>query len=139
MRDSDRRECFALTWRGQDTPERLAMECLSLSRYGATIHTADGEPQAALGLVPLWPGVFSAWMFATNRWAEVWRATVRHARLVMTPAAVRDGLHRAQAFTAADHISAHRFLEALGFGRESVPVRLGRDREAFVLYGWEKA
>lgn len=138
MRESDRREIFALTWPGQDTPDHLAMEVMRLSRYGATIHTADGEPQAALGLVPLWPGVFSAWMFATDRWGEVWREAVRQG-LHMREAAIAGGMHRAQCYTAADHGAAHRFLRALGMVREGVPIRLGRDREPFLLFGWEAA
>jgi hypothetical protein len=131
MRASDRAEVYALMWPGLDTPAQLAMEVFRLSRHGATIHTPDGEPQAALGLVPVWPGVYSAWMFATDRWPEVWRSAVRYARHVMTPEAEAAGLWRAQCHSGAGHASAHRFLAALGFRPEGAPVPYGRAREPF--------
>lgn len=131
MRASDRREVYALAWPGQDGPEHLAMECMRVSRYGATIHSADGQAQAALGLAPLWPGVFSAWMFATDRWAEVWREAVRYARGPLTAEAEAGGMWRAQCHSAANHREGRRFLQALGFRQEGPPVQFGRAREMF--------
>jgi hypothetical protein len=131
MRESDRREIFALCWPGRDTPEALAMEVVRVTRFGATFHSADGEPQAALGLAPLWPGCFSAWMFATDRWSEVWRGAVRHALGPMREAAEAAGMWRAQCHSAADHYSGQRFLLALGFRREGPPVPYGKNRETF--------
>lgn len=139
MRASDRAEVFALAWPGLDTPEALTDEVLRVSLFGATIHSLDGQPQAALGLAPMWPGVFAAWMFATDRWGEVWRATVRRG-IAMRDEAAAAGMHRAQAWSAAGHDAAHAFCRALGLRQETpAPVRLGRDREAFLLFGWERA
>lgn len=131
MRESDRREVFALAWPGRDTPEAIAMEVVRVTAFGATIHSRDGEPQAALGLAPLWPGVYSAWMFATGRWSEVWRSAVKHALREMRPAAEAAGMWRAQCHSAADHYSGQRFLRALGFQPEGRPVPFGRGRELF--------
>jgi hypothetical protein len=135
MRESDRREVYAMCWPGADTPEALAMEVMRVSRFGATIHTADGQAQAALGLAPVLPGVFSAWMFATDRWREVWRTAARHARDVMRPTAEAAGMWRAQCHSAADHPDAHAFLRWVGFRAEGVPVPLGRGREMFIPFG----
>jgi hypothetical protein len=134
MRDQDRAEIFATMWPGDDTPAHLAMEALRVTAYGATIHTLDGEPAAALGLAPMWPGVFSAWMFATERWGEVWRGAVRHIRREIFPAGEAAGMWRAECNSLATHQDAHRFLLALGFAAEGQPRLYGRAREAFIPF-----
>jgi len=131
MRASDQREISALMWPGTDGPDHLAMECMRVTRIGATIHTADGQAQAALGLAPLWPGVFSAWMFATDRWGEVWRPAVRYALGPMLREATAAGMWRAQCWSAASHAEGHRFLAALGFWPEGPAVPFGRGRELY--------
>lgn len=136
MREQDRAEIFARAWPGQDTPARLAMDVLQHARFGATVHAADGEPVAAMGLSPLLPGIYSAWMFASDRWAEVWRLAVRHAVLVIQPAAVASGMWRAQCHSLEGHHSAHAFLRWLGFRAEGEAVPMGVQRERFIPFGW---
>jgi hypothetical protein len=134
MRDQDRAEIFALMWPGMDTPAHLAMEVMRVSRWGATIHCSDGEPAAAIGLAPIWPGVCSAWLFATDRWREVWRATLRYTHRVMIPAAVSSGVWRAHCHSLATHRDAHRMLLGLGFVPEGRAVPYGRAREPFIPF-----
>ncbi|MBX9697856.1 MAG: hypothetical protein K2X74_00410 [Acetobacteraceae bacterium] len=136
LRERDRVEIFARAWPGQDHPERLAMEVLMHSRFGATIHATDGEPVAALGLTPVLPGIYSAWMFSTDRWGEVWRSAARQAVRVIQPAAVAAGMRRAQCASLADHAEAHAFLRWIGFRAEGEAVPLGRDGERFIPFGW---
>lgn len=131
MRASDQREIYALMWPGRDGPEHLAAECMRVTAVGGVVCARDGEPVAALGLAPLWPGVFSAWMFATDRWAEVWRPAVRYARGPLLREAEAAGMWRAQCHSAALHYEGHAFLWALGFEAEGPAVPMGRGREMF--------
>ena len=105
------------------------------SRFGGVVLDAGGNPQAVLGALPCWPGVFSVWMFATDLWPAVWRGAVRFARDVLAPQMIAAGGHRAQCFAAAGHDDAHRLLRRLGFQAEGTARRMGRAGEDFIMFG----
>jgi len=136
LRECDREELFAT--RFGDCPDELAAE--AFSRWGSLAYVAHGEdgiPIAAIGAVPLWGGVWQAWMMGTDRFHEVGKQLTRWARKVMIPSVVAAGCHRAEARSLGSHPDAHKWMEMLGAKRESVLRRYGRDKQDFVLFVWE--
>lgn len=105
------------------------------SRFGA-VAIARGLPTAALGACPVWPGVFSVWMFATNDWPLVAAPVTRWCHRVLKPSMLRAGGHRAECASIADHRTAHRWLERFGFKREAVMPGRGKRGETFVQFAW---
>ena len=134
MRAADQAEIFALRFPGDDTPERLAVEVMALAGLGGVILEPDGTPAAVLGFVPRWPGVFDAFLFATDAWPSVWRDAMRFGRRILQPAIMAQGAWRAQCHSKADHHDAHRFLRHLGFEAEGPAVPYGRNREPFIPF-----
>lgn len=133
MRDRDRAEVFALMdW--DAGPELVAHQSVGLSQFGGTIHADDGEPVAAIGMMLMWPGAYAAWMYATPRWAECWRAGVRWTRDVLLPQTHAAGGWRLQCHSMLEHTDAHRFLRHIGFVAEGPPVPMGRCREQFIPF-----
>lgn len=135
MRDSDAREIFA-TRRDEDRA-RLAADT---ARRGDFAWCAgDGEPIVAIGVVFLWPGVWQAWMFATDRFDAVGFPLTRWVRRVMMPEIDRTGAHRVQAYSIEGHHQAHRWLEGLGAVHEFTHPNYGKNREPFRAYAWNRA
>lgn len=138
MRDIDRREIFATRF---DADVALLVEdLLACDSIGAVIAAADGTPVAALGGIEMWPGLWSLWMFATDRWDEVAGATTRFARRTLWPSLLRLGLRRGECRSALDHVTAHRWLCFLGAEIEAVYPAFGKGGETFVgfvIYGEE--
>lgn len=135
MREDDRREVFATRW---DTdPDALAVEAITAWGPFAFVAWADGEPVAAIGATNVWPGVWSAWMIATDKFGHVGKHLTRWVRRVMIPAIREAGCHRVEARSAADHTVAHAWMEALGAKPEFVLRRYGRDKQDFILFAWE--
>lgn len=134
MRVVDRREIYAARWREDD--DMLAREVVQLSRFGAVTALADRTPVAALGACPIYPGVWTAWMFATDDWPRVARATTRWACQALMAAVAAAGAHRVECRSMAGHDAAHRWLERLGAVREATLPDCGKARETFYLYAW---
>lgn len=136
MRAADRREIFAT--RFDEDAVLLAEDLLAGDPVGAVVTTPDGVAVAALGGTEMWPGLWSLWMFATERWPEVARETTRFARNVLWPALLCLGLRRGECRSASDHVMAHRWLHHLGGAVESVHPAYGKGGETFigfVIYG----
>jgi hypothetical protein len=134
MRPADAVECAAFLWPGADRPGDYAEQAALMAEVGAcaAVATPDGEPQCAVGLAPMWPGVWAAWMFATPRWPEVATACFRHARRVLIPQAEARGMWRAECHSMACRSDAHRFLAGLGFCPIGDALPRGREREMFI-------
>jgi hypothetical protein len=136
MRDADRREIFAT--RFDEDAVLLAEDLLAADPVGAVIATADGTAVAALGGIEMWPGNWSLWMYATDRWPEVARATTRFASEVLWPSLLGLGLRRGECRSALDHTVAHRWLSYLGGEVEAIYPAYGKGGETFigfVIYG----
>ncbi|MBK8159446.1 MAG: hypothetical protein IPK59_12005 [Rhodospirillaceae bacterium] len=136
MRDADRREIFAT--RFDEDAALLAEDLLASDPVGAVVASADGTAVAALGGIEMWPGNWSLWMYATDRWPEVARATTRFARHVLWPSLLRLGLRRGECRSALDHDVAHRWLSYLGGEVEAIYPAYGKGGETFigfVIYG----
>jgi hypothetical protein len=136
MREADRREIFAT--RFDEDARLLAEDLLASDPVGAVITAADGTAVAALGGIEMWPGNWSLWMFATDRWPEVAKETTRFAKLVLWPALLRLGLKRGECRSALHHATAHRWLCFLGGEVEALYPAYGKGGETFVgfvIYG----
>ena len=136
MRDADRREIFAT--RFDEDALALAEDLIASDPVGAIVAAADGTAVAALGGIEMWPGMWSLWMFATDRWPEVAKETTRFAKSVLWPALLRLGLRRGECRSAVDHETAHRWLRFLGGDVEALYPAYGKGGETFigfVIYG----
>ena len=136
MRADDRREIFATQW--QDS-ESLLVGPLYHGSHVAKIALADDQtPIAALGAVEMWPGVWSVWMFATDRWREVANKVSKYLRQQFIPLLLEQQAHRAECMAIADRPVVHRWLQYLGARPEAFLRHYGKNREDFILFSWER-
>lgn len=136
MRVADRCEIFAT--RFDADVASLVADLLDCDPIGAVIAAVDGTPVAALGGIEMWPGNWSVWMFATDRWPEVARETTRFVHRTLLPALLTLGLRRGECRSALDHAVAHRWLYSLGAEVEAIYPAFGKGGETFVgfvIYG----
>lgn len=134
MRQRDREEIFATRW-VEDSWE-FTNSVLRTGDFGFVLHADDGEPVVCCGALPMWPGVWSVWMFATDRFPEIALSTTRFARQVFFPSL--DGYHRLECHSLDKHTVAHRWLESLGAYKESEAKNYGKNGETFFVYCWTK-
>lgn len=126
--------------RGMDrVPDQLASACDHFRQF-AMIAYKDGEPVAIMGAIPLHPGVYSAYMFATARFPEVVWTVTKWARRVFFPTLRTLGAHRVEALSIATYHKTHRWIEAIGAKQEQVVPRFGQNREDFIrfVYMWDE-
>jgi hypothetical protein len=136
MRQKDKEEIYATQW--SDDPYAFANAIMKAGDYGFVLHTNDGEPVVVCGAVPMWEGVWSVWMFATDRFEEIALSTTKFAKKVFFPALVSAGYHRLECRSLSTHTVAHRWLEALGAYKESETTKYGKRGESFFVYCWTK-
>ncbi len=134
IRELDRTEIDACMVR-YDAAE-LANRVVALSRFGAVAATDEGVPAAVVSAAEIHPGAYQVGMFATDQWPLVARGLTRWGLLVLKPAMLAAGGHRAECRSVATHTTAHRWLESLGFVREAVLPDCGKGRETFFQYAW---
>ncbi len=134
LRISDKNEVFATRW--TESGDDLALAILSYGDFGWIACADDGTPVSAFGAVPLWDGVWSVWMFATDRWPEVSISVTRFIKKIMTPALEEAGYHRAECKSLAENTTSHRWLELLGASKESELINYGKNGETFYTFSW---
>lgn len=134
MRESDKAEIYATRW--TRNPIDVAEDVCRIPGPKWVAHADGAGPVAAYGAMPMWPGVWSLYMFATPHFQRVAWDVTRHIRRVMMPSLAIAGAHRAEARSAASHVEAHTWLERLGAKREATLKGYGRDREDFILFVW---
>lgn len=136
MRERDKKEIFATQW--SDEPSMFATNVSKYGNFAFVGHADDGEPVVCAGAVPLWNGVWSVWMFATDRFDEVALSAHRFAKKVFFPALDAAGWHRLECRSLDEHTVAHRWLELLGAKMESENLNYGKAGERFMVYCWTK-
>lgn len=137
MRAKDRDEIYATQW--SDDPDAFAQRVNhETGDFCFVLHHDDGEPVVCCGAVPMWNGVWSVWMFATDRFDEIGLSVHKFARRVFFPALDHAGWHRLECRSLATHEVAHRWLEALGAYKESESSSYGKNGESFIVYCWTK-
>lgn len=136
MRAKDKTEIYATQW--SDDPVAFSAQVCRFGAYAFIGHADDGEPVVCAGAVPRWDGVWTLWMFATDRFDEVAKSAHRFARKVFFPSLDAAGWHRLEAHSIATHDVAHHWLEKLGAYKESEMANYGKNGEAFFVYCWTK-
>ena len=133
MRPDDAREIYAT--RFDNEPDRLAIDILR----GWTMAWVAGleRPIAVIGAVELWPGVWSAGMFATDEFHRIGPQLTRWVQRRMIPTLRELGMHRAEAKSIEGHDVAHRWLEWLGAMKGEPMRKYGKNGETFYTFAWE--
>lgn len=135
MRQEDRTEIFGL--RNHDNPLLLAAEVIHYATYGhAAISTYQGRPNAVIGCMPLWGGVWSIFSFGTDDWSRSVIELSRYGRKVIRPFIEMRGGHRAQCESHIDHTSAHRWLTVMGAKPEGLLQGYGKDGSSYLMFAW---
>ncbi len=131
MRRGDREE-IAATREPFDTVE-LTRDCLRVGHF-AWVAGRDDPPIAVVGAVPMHPGVWSCWMFATDEFPRIALGLTKFARRVIIPSLAQSGCRRAQCLSAEGHDVAHEWLRSLGAIEESRMEGYGKSGETFVCF-----
>lgn len=135
MREWDRREIFAT--RHDDDPLALAEDALSFGRI-AWVAGLGAVPIAAFGCAPMWRGVWSLWLFATDDFPRIGISVTRLVTRTIVPMMIESGAHRLEARSMEGHTDAQRWLEVIGAKREGGPLKgFGRDGQDFHIYTWD--
>lgn len=136
MRAKDREEIFATQW--TDDPWEFGNNVLRTGAFAFVLHADDGEPVVCCGAVPMWEGVWSVWMFATDRFDEISFSFHKWTRRVFFPSLDGAGWHRLECRSLSTHAVAHKWLEVLGAYKESETTKYGKRGESFIVYCWTK-
>lgn len=131
MRRKDREE-IAATREPFDTVA-LTRDCLAIPHF-AWVTGREEAPIAVVGAVPLHPGVWSCWMFATDEFPKIRIGMTKFARHVIVPALAQSGCRRAQCLSDEGHVEAHEWLKALGAVEESRMLGYGKSGETFICF-----
>lgn len=135
MRARDRDECLAC---GFTTPDALAAGTFAAGGV-QWLCWLDARPVASLGAHPLWPNVWQCWAWGTDEWPRIALSMTRQALRVLRPALLDVGVHRAQCASLGTHTDAHAWLESMGWTREAVLRRYGRQGQDFVMFSYVPA
>lgn len=132
MRERDRLEINA-TNRNED-PDDFAMRVVQYYGDFSGVAWDDRRPVACFGCTEAHPGVWEAWMFATDDLPGIGLELTRHLKKVMLPHLIALGAHRVEARSMAGHEDAHRWLKSLGAVQEARLRRYGKHGEDFILF-----
>ena len=132
MRAADAAEIAATRW----TLDPVALAREVVLRPDFSWVAGAGEPIACIGAAQVWPHVFEAWMFATDRFPLIGKRLTLWVKHVMMPAVTAAGAHRVHCHSAEAHTEAHAWLEALGAVHESSKPMFGQDGQTFRVYRW---
>jgi hypothetical protein len=134
MREWDAKEIYATRW--DDDPVEVVDLCLTLAAGFSWVAGKD-EPIAVIGAWPRYNGVWSVYMFGTDRFPEIGLGMTRFVRQAMIPALVEAGIHRADCQSIEGHTDAHRWLKKQGLHQEGPLLEgFGRNGENFLQFVW---
>lgn len=142
-------EAVSLGMRAQDWEEVRRMMWTEDRREFARMHqalpgvklqmvAADGAPVSIGGFSPATPGVWTAWMVSTDRLHEVGRALSVEMRRRVAAMLKLPEVQRIEAHSWEGHAESHDWLALLGFRRESVRRRAGKDGSDFIVFAATK-
>lgn len=129
LREWDRKEIFACSW--HDKPDELAKRCMQLHTFSWLVR--DELPTCVIGGVPMWPNVWSMWMYATDDFPRVATSVSKFAKRVIIPKLWASKAHRLECYSLEGNPS-QTWLEWLGFQRAGVMRNYGKNRETFLHY-----
>ena len=134
MRAKDRQEVYALMFDAASDEDVARAACQTPDT--AWEFRVDGRPVSVMGVTPLWPGVWSAWMLATDEYLKVILAMTKLCRRVIMPMLWNAGAHRLEAKSVSHHHVAHGWLEHMGATLENVLENYGKNGEDFYVFAW---
>lgn len=139
MRAIDYREISATSW--ADNRRDLALDVAErYSRYTDTMYVAGiDKPTAVIGWIPVWPGMWSVSMFATDNYHLISKDLTKFACRDIIPALGRGGAHRIECRSHADHTQAHAWLEFLGMSKEATLPGYGKNGEDFFVFSYVRS
>lgn len=132
MREWDRREIYATRW--NEDPADLATDAMRAFEFG-WLASGGETPIAVIGGIPMHPGVWSVFMFATPEFHKIRVAMTRFALRQLKPV-LTNVAHRIECRSMEGHEDAQNWLELIGFSRESSIPKYGKNGETFHLYAW---
>lgn len=136
MREADFREFSAVS----AAKDRAELAAALADRFGwrdDLIGAYAGEEPVAVGaLVEARPNVVSLLFLANDRFPAIAFALTRFIVQRLFRAIRRDGVHRIECVSSAEHTDAHRWIEALGLKKEAEMPGYGRAGETFFMYAW---
>lgn len=137
MRSKDWREISACLW--DDDKERFLYDFHHRLQCGSAYWIAfRGEkPVAVVGIMPCWPGVWSALMFATDDFPLIGKRLTRALTKSIIPTlAEAGGFHRVSCNSIADYHEVHRWLRSLGAKEEALIPGHGKNQEDFITFSF---
>lgn len=136
MCDMDAVEIFAT--RFGDDRDALAAEAAAMQH--SYLYLSNDVPTTAFGVIEVWPGVWSVWMFSTDALeAKHGAPIIRHFKRVIAPLLLARGCHRVQCDSWEAHYTAHRFIKRFGGSEEAILRGYGRNGENFIRFCWDRA
>lgn len=133
MRAADREEIFGLM--PSDDEAAFIDEVMGYQPFRFCVWR--DQPVAIFGATQTLPGVYTAFMFATDEFSSVGGQVTKFIKRDLIPAIENLGAHRCQAISAASHWWAHRWLRALGAVEECTLRRYGRNRQDYKVFRWD--
>ncbi len=135
MRADDFAEVMATRW--NDSRYDFAADCMRLPgpKLAALL---DGEPVAMGGVATHHPGCGQAWLVGTEKIGALGLEIAHVCRRSIRALFAEGGVHRIQAYSAAFHEDAHRWLKAIGLREEARLSRYGKGGEDFLVFGITK-
>jgi len=136
MREDDRAEVMATRW--SDDPYDFAADCMRLPGVRLVARSGDGVPVAIGGVANWQPGVGQAWLVGTADVGLIGSEIAKSCRKSIEALFDTGTIHRIQAFSAATHTRAHRWLKAIGLHEESRLPMYGKNGEEFIIFAVTK-
>jgi hypothetical protein len=134
LRPADVRELEATRYGDLDR-DALAYEITkvwTLNGHGWAAY-GDGQPVALFGAAQPWPGVFSAFMLATDDFPRIALPVTKFVRRIFIPFLRQHG-HRVEARSIEGHDEAHRWLRVLGATEECRMKAFAKDGADFLVF-----
>ena len=132
MRPADYEEIVA-TKGHQLLPERLAMDLHSWPGIGYVLEH-EGIPVVVIGAVQCHAGLWSIYMFATDRISEVGLPLTRWVKKDLLPEIFAAGAHRIECNSIESHTAAHAWMEVCGAKNEGAMPKFGIGQETFYRF-----
>jgi hypothetical protein len=133
MREADAEEVFGL--RFNDRLDELAGDCMACAPFAYQALDSEG-PQAIIGAQARHPTLWQVWMIGTDQFNNVGLAMTKFTKRKFAPALIGVGALRAQCYSLDTHISAHKWLEAVGAEKEAVLPAFGKQNQTYFLFSW---
>jgi hypothetical protein len=133
LRTADEVELRATAWQGSWEETLARMMAIPMIGWEARLDGTQ-EPAVVGGLVPIWSGLCSSWIFGTPKWPKVGREVTRFVVRTIMPGLKNAGVHRVECRPMCGNDEVIRWLHIIGFELEARVKAFGRGGEDFYLF-----